>query len=891
MKRIFPLASDVSAKERHGTLVAILFWPVAGLLITCAAWFLLLQSLAQEKRAIERSGYQTAVQAALAQANQTRKNLGMVDQILLMARVHVAVFPSKKQLSLFVGSLVPSGITLSINTYDTIGTLMASSGLSDDHTKRLASVSGEAFFSEQLRRDEDFLYIGIPPQQEGGERDRVQFSRKLFDKVGRFSGVVSVELEVSSLALSDSISLLGESGFVVALKPGDALHAVSLSEGKPPTVEMLRRLPDISGSERGSIIWMPGPNKDGESYFLGWQAVSNFPVAVVAAVERKRVFSFYSERERAELQTATGASIAMLLFVIAAAAVTARLEFQRHRLSQAQAAYRTATEHGSEGFIIAKPVRDSHGLIRDYVTTDCNQRGASFFYRSREALLGQTLSNFRQLLPLDVVMTKFASAIEFGYAEFTLKIMPEGRDVPWFMSAMAVKSDGVLAITLRDVTLEKFHLSSLERQANEDTLTGLPNRAWLTNTLPELVVDAEQKGKLLAVLFVDLDGFKSVNDTFGHAAGDELLKSVSRRLKVAVRPKDHVARIGGDEFVIILENLTDASEAKCVAERVVQDVKVPFLVSSGVATVGTSIGISVYPLDALDADTLLKHADIAMYSVKTTGKNRYQYFDKALFAEMHRKAQLEYELRTAITERQFVMYYQPRVDVLTSTVFSMEALIRWIHPVEGLLGPDHFIPIAEETGLILELGEMIIDIVCAQLAVWAECDRPVLPVSVNVSSRQFNEIDICDCIANALTRHGVLASCIEIELTESTMVKDPVKTSACINSLHNLGIRLLVDDFGTGYSSLAMLQDFDFDILKVDKSFTRRLGVDRNGEIFFGAIITMAHALGMRVIAEGVESYQQLEILQRLRCDEVQGFYLYRPLEAGKVQESAWSTD
>lgn len=466
--------------------------------------------------------------------------------------------------------------------------------------------------------------------------------------------------------------------------------------------------------------------------------------------------------------------------------------------------------------------------------------------------------------------------------------MLSNRGEPKFISATIVKSEGVLAITLRDVTLEKIHLCSLEKQTYEDVLTGLPNRAWLTKTLPTLVDDAKASEMLLALLFVDLDGFKLVNDTFGHTAGDELLKVVSERLKVAVRPKDHVARIGGDEFVIILEGLTSTSEAGTVAGRILNAFCAHFSISVGIVTVGTSIGISIYPIDASDAPTLLNHADAAMYAVKTAGKHQFQFFDSVLFAEIRRKANLEQELRTVVVEKQFEMYYQPRVDVLSGQVTSMEALVRWNHPVEGLLGPEHFIPVAEESGLILQIGELIVDIVCAQLAKWAQFQSDLIPVSINVSSRQFNEVDIHACIAVALKRYELKPAWVEVELTESTMIKDPAKASACIQALHGLGIRLLVDDFGTGYSSLAMLQELDFDVLKVDKSFTTRLGADHEGEIFVSAIITMAHALGMRVVAEGVESSEQLSILFRLRCDEAQGYFLFRPMLPGKELAGTW---
>lgn len=860
-----------------------------GLFVTCAAWFFLLTSLDEEKDAAEAAAYKTVATSAASQASQTRKNLAMVDQMLLMVRVHTATFSRNDQLVQFLTSLVPAGGALDINVFDAHGSLVASSKPLSETQKPAPLVGPERFFSEQMRTDGDTLFVEFLKDESAAGTGLLRFSRKLIGTSSIFAGVVTVEVDAASLALEDSKALLGTSGFIVGLRRTNTVLAVPLYKGDFPSAALLGELPDVFGTDHGSVTWAPKTGHSKKKFFLAWQSVANFPVVIVAAAEQDWVLSRYHERENAAVQTAIGATFAMLVFVITAAAVTARLELQRRQLSVAQAAYRTATEQGSEGFFIAKPVKDRTEFITDYLTVDCNESGARFFSCTRVAMLRQTVSSFRALLPLELVMQKFAEAMESGFSEFTLQIMQTGRETALFVSATVVRTERVLAITLRDVTLEKVHLSSLERQAKEDTLTGLPNRAWLTETLPSKVAIAKQHDKKLAVLFVDLDGFKAVNDTYGHASGDDLLIVVSKRLKVAVRPRDEVARIGGDEFVIILEEITSAAEAGAVAERILDAFSTPFAVLSGLVTVGTSIGISLFPLDATDAETLLRHADMAMYAVKTSGKNRYQHFDRALFVEILRKAQLENDLRLAITKRQFVMHYQPRVNVATGAVFSMEALVRWNHPTEGLIGPDRFIPTAEDTGSILELGELIIDMVCTQLALWAAHPGPIVPVSINVSSRQFNEVEVHSCIANALIRHGVDPSRVEIELTESTMVKDPAKASECIQALHGLGIRLLVDDFGTGYSSLAMLQELDFDILKVDKSFTRRLGVDHQGEIFFGAIITMAHALGMSVIAEGVESLEQLEILRRLECDEVQGYYLYHPAEAGDYQAATWS--
>jgi EAL domain-containing protein (putative c-di-GMP-specific phosphodiesterase class I) len=345
-----------------------------------------------------------------------------------------------------------------------------------------------------------------------------------------------------------------------------------------------------------------------------------------------------------------------------------------------------------------------------------------------------------------------------------------------------------------------------------------------------------------------------------------------------------VARLGGDEFVVILENLHDNGEAAQVAARVVQAFHAGVAIAAGTATIGASVGISSCPGDAHDVDTLLRHADIAMYEVKTHGKNGYQFFDPAFYGAIRQRQQRERELQAAIDGNQFVLHYQVRVCATTQRVASLEALVRWNHPTAGLLYPDEFIPLAEETGMIVPLGERIVDRVCAQIAAWTQDGCAPVPVSVNVSSRQFNERDIHALFMRALARHGIPPDRVEVELTESTMIRDPERTCTHLQAMHALGVRLLVDDFGTGYSSLSMLQQLDFDMIKVDKSFTRRLGADRQGEVLFAAIITMAHALGMKVVAEGVERPEQVEVLRRLRCDELQGYYIATPLDAAGVQ-------
>jgi EAL domain-containing protein (putative c-di-GMP-specific phosphodiesterase class I) len=354
---------------------------------------------------------------------------------------------------------------------------------------------------------------------------------------------------------------------------------------------------------------------------------------------------------------------------------------------------------------------------------------------------------------------------------------------------------------------------------------------------------------------------------------------------VAVRPHDHVARLGGDEFVVILEQLEHNSDVAHVADRILHAFREGFRLSQGVHSVGTSIGISVYPVDGADADTLLQNADIAMYAVKTRGKRNYQFYEARFYDALRARLERENELRHAIGCDQFVMYYQPRTDMASGEISSLEALVRWQHPVFGIVEPSDFIPLAEETGLILELGELIIDKVCAQLAEWKRGDRQMSPVSINVSPRQFNHGDVDRIIGLALARHQIDPQMVEIELTESSMMGDDQKVHRALLAIQDLGIKILVDDFGTGYSSLSQLQTLDFDVLKVDQAFTARIEKTDQGKVFFKAIVTMAHALGMRVVAEGVENGGQVAILRSLQCDEIQGYYVAPPMPADELQK------
>jgi diguanylate cyclase (GGDEF)-like protein len=866
------------------TLASILFWPALGVIIACVGWSLLLRSLQDDRRALERRTDEAVVRIVQAQAVQTHWNLSMVDQVLQLVRVHWQAVGGRVDPAGLKGVVGPDGLPLKLAIFDVAGRLLHTNTPEYWPPEEVEQAPALPFFTEQLRPGMDRMFIGMPRRVAGREASVVRFSRKLLGPAGEYAGVVVLVLAGDALIADFDAAALGPKGFVAAIGKDGAVRAIQVGDASGRLVPALSRLGATLGTPQGHRFLSGSDAGDGRKRYLSWAEVEGFPLVVLAAADQTAALALLDQNERMAIRAGIGATIVLAMLAMLAAVMHARFAHERHQLGLSQAAYRKATEGGNEGFYICQPVRRDCTVI-DYVTLDCNDRGAAFLNLTRKTVVGSLLSSLRGHLSVTRTKQLLDHALEHGSMEIELESAANARGEPRQISLKAVRSDDVVAVTLRDITLEKAHIAHLERKNHEDALTSLPNRAWIRKALPDMLSRAEQLGTSVALLFIDLDGFKLVNDTLGHAAGDELLQIVGKRLKVAVRPNDHVVRLGGDEFIVVLENLHDKAEAGQVAARVLHAFEAAVTTAAGTAMVGTSIGISMYPGDARDFETLYRHADIAMYEVKTSGKNRYQFFDPAFYDALQARTKREKELRAAIAQRQFVMHYQARVDGRSKTVSSLEALVRWEHPTEGMLMPNDFIPLAEETGLIIHLGELVIDMVCAQLAAWVGSHYACVPVSINVSSRQFNDRDIQASIMHALQRHGIDASCVEIELTESTMVKDPDRTAQTLRAIHDLGVKLLVDDFGTGYSSLSMLHQMDFDILKVDKSFTKRLGVDEKGEIFFSAIITMAHSLGMRVVAEGVEKPEQLRILARLECDELQGYYLFRPMLASELPE------
>ena len=449
-----------------------------------------------------------------------------------------------------------------------------------------------------------------------------------------------------------------------------------------------------------------------------------------------------------------------------------------------------------------------------------------------------------------------------------------------------------VATRIAGIAIErKLAEDRIQFMASHDALTGLPNRALLNDRLSQALLHAKRYDHWLTVLFIDLDNFKFINDNLGHNAGDELLKAVAGRMVDCVRATDTVVRLGGDEFVVLLLDQPKSHDRISATVQKLQAAIAELVrVNGHDLKVTSSVGIASYPGDGTDAETLLANADVAMYRAKELGRDNFQFYTPELNTKAHEQFLLQEELRNAVARSEFVLLYQPQVDLRAKRVFAVEALIRWKHPTLGMISPIKFIAMAEDTGLIVPIGDWVLHEACRQNKAWQDAGLPPIVVSVNVSARQFKEKSLVSRVVNALKESGLEAKYLELELTESLIMQDVELAVATMEELRRLGVKLSIDDFGTGYSSLSALKAFPVARLKIDRSFIDGLPADDNDKAVASAVISLGQKLNMRVIAEGVETDAQATFLRENNCDEMQGYFFSRPVTAKRIEELLGAT-
>jgi len=470
-------------------------------------------------------------------------------------------------------------------------------------------------------------------------------------------------------------------------------------------------------------------------------------------------------------------------------------------------------------------------------------------------------------------VTSFEGSLMGKFFYITLSpIMDSGEVVEVVGSAM-------------DITELKEAEQKIRFMAYYDSLTLLPNRMLFKERLNTEIAHALRRGNMVTTMFLDLDEFKLINDTLGHAIGDRLLQEVANKLKECVNEDDTVARMGGDEFILLFPYVKEIKEMEHMAQKILDTLKKPFIIENNELYVTTSIGLSIFPLDGKDIDVLIKNADMAMYRAKDQGRDNYQFFTTAMNQKAHDRLQMERSIRKALEKNEFSLFYQPKVDISTGIITGAEALIRWVHPMYGFIPPNEFIPIAEESGLIIPIGEWVLNTACKQHKVWMDSGYKDLTIAVNISAKQFQQEEFIDRITNIIHDTKVNPSMLELEITENSIMQDTNKNIITLNELKSMGMKISIDDFGTGFSSLSYIMKFAADILKIDKSFISNLATSSSNTAITIAIINMAHSLNLKVIAEGVETNEQLEFLKLQNCNEMQGYLFSKPVPAVEFEK------
>ena len=560
------------------------------------------------------------------------------------------------------------------------------------------------------------------------------------------------------------------------------------------------------------------------------------------------------------------------------------------RSSESNDPFRIVFEHSREGILTLRP---------DGKVLSCNPAAARIFGVDAAALVGRSLAERIKTAS----KVAFAAETQFPPGAYeTLARRAGGEMFPIEMTVGVTHVAGApqRVVILRDITERQAAQDRMAYLANYDSLTGLPNRALFRDRLAEAMKRARRNGRQMGLMFLDLDRFKDVNDSLGHAAGDLLLQHVSCTLTRCLRDADSVARVdaseaytlarlGGDEFTIIVEQLDGPEDASLIAQRILDALIEPFKFDGQEVFISTSIGISLYPLDNSDLDGLIRHTDMAMYRSKARGRSTYSFYSMDMSAAVEARLSLEADLRHALERNEFTLNYQPKANLQTGRVTGVEALIRWNRPGEGMVSPDRFITMLEDTGLILPVGAWVIQTACKEIASWEKRGLPPLNLAVNLSARQFRHQHLIELIRDTLLEQDLAPHRLELELTESQLMEDNDVSRALLSSLKSLGVKVAIDDFGTGHSSLSYLKRFSIDTLKIDRSFVREITTSEEDLAIAAAVVALGQSLNLKVVAEGVETLQQADCLRALGCDEIQGYLLSRPQPADKLVE--WLRD
>jgi diguanylate cyclase (GGDEF)-like protein/PAS domain S-box-containing protein len=668
-----------------------------------------------------------------------------------------------------------------------------------------------------------------------------------------------------------------------ALKAAD--NAVFITDHEGTILWVNRSFTTLTGYSQeealGKNVRLLKSGEQSESFYANlWSTISSGKVWKGEIVNRRKDGTTYPEEMTITPVTRDDGNPANRYFIVIKQDITER-KLAEEMLQNNANKYRVLFEDSAD----ANWLMDEKGFL------DCNSAALKMFGYSAAAEMKHP-SDISPLNQADGTPSRAASekkitaAFLNGKERFEwLHQRKNGKVFPAevCLTALTLSGRRTLLATVRDITDRKVAEERVQYLAYYDALTGLPNRTLLQDRLFKALAGARRQKDKVALLFLDLDGFKNINDSLGHSVGDLLLQEVAERLKIWGRERDTVARLGGDEFLIMLTSVENSADIAVAAERLMKAMTAEFVVQGHSFSVSCSIGVSIFPEHGTDCETLIKNADAAMYGAKENGRNNFRFFSDEMNALAVERLTLESSLRLALAREELFLMYQPQMDVVTGTVTGLEALLRWQHPDLGLVPPDKFIRIAENSGLIVPIGEWVLRTACRQAQSWQDEGLPAVTVAVNVSAVQFRQQGFCELIRNVLHETGLAPQCLELELTESLLLANAEVMLSVVEQLKAIGITLAIDDFGTGYSSFSYLRQFQVSRLKIDRSFIRDVAVKPDDAAITTAIISMAKSLNLKVIAEGVEDEAQMSFLRTHHCDEIQGYYFSKPLAVKDV--------
>jgi diguanylate cyclase (GGDEF)-like protein/PAS domain S-box-containing protein len=832
--------------------------PLFALLLLVAIWLVTFHEIDAEREHAQQAATDSLQEMLVTYEAQVARSLDGIDQTLRMLKYAVERKGALGALpELSREGLLPPGVVFVVSIVDRNGMTVASNPRAP-----AISVADQNYFKFHMERDSGTTYVSPAIRDTANSEWHVHFTRRLDDATGNFAGIVIVEADPAYFTSSYERSRLGERGTLGLV-------------GVDGVVRALRR---------GDRMFFDQQLESTAGKYRGTRELHGIGLNVLIELDEKELMAAFERQRREKLVEAAVLSAGLLVLTGVLWLWSWQGARNRARMRRAQETYAAASAASLDAFFVMREVRNQQGEIVDFKIIDANQRAEQMTGCSKHYLCGTNLCALIPEARTNGMLAYLINVTRKGgvHEQEWQSTVPQFR-ARWLHQQVVAVRGGLVAI-VRDISERKLAEERMVHLAHHDTLTGLPNRSLISDRLDMTIAQAQRNGGSVLVAFIDLDGFKLVNDGLGHNAGDELLKVVAERMSACLRATDTVGRFGGDEFVLLLAEPGSGVDAAPVLERVREAVLQSISLCGQDVQVSCSIGVAVYPNDGRDVETLLMNADAAMYRAKEMGKNNCQFYTREMNASIEEKLGLLEGLRSALDDGQFRLVYQPKVDLATGRVFGVEALVRWDHPEHGTIGPDRFIPLAEESGMIVALGEWILRTACMQNRAWQDAGLPPLCVSVNVSPRQFEEARLVERVQQALRDSGLAPEWLELEVTEGVIMRDLQQAVGKMAQVRAMGVALSIDDFGTGYSSLSALKSFPISTLKIDKSFVRDLGRSSGDEAIASSIIGLAHRLRLRVIAEGVETEQQRSFLRENGCDEMQGYLFSRPLPPQQLE-------